>query len=190
MFVLDGKPLALDRAFTVTSGAAAGNQYPANWLRLASPEEREAIGITEEPDQNLVYDQRYYWGYDADGALIPKQLEDEPVLDQDGVATGEIQTGLKTQIIREQKQIAGSLLAGTDWYVTRKAETGVDIPSEILAYREAVRTASNVRETEISSVTSVDELVSLLSGQPTVIDPDTNESVPNPNPFITPWPQA
>ena len=46
MFILNGKPLALDRAFT----APDGTQYPANWLRLSTPQQREAIGITEQAD--------------------------------------------------------------------------------------------------------------------------------------------
>jgi hypothetical protein len=49
MFVLDGKPLSPDVAFTHD-----GIQYPANWLRLATPEERAAIGITEVPDPLLM----------------------------------------------------------------------------------------------------------------------------------------
>ena len=57
MFVLNGKPLALDRAFTTPDGT----QYPKNWLRLASPEQRAAIGITEQPNPPS-WDQRYYWG--------------------------------------------------------------------------------------------------------------------------------
>ena len=57
MFLLDGKPLSPDVAFTTPDGT----QYPANWLRLASPEERAAIGITEAPDPEQ-YDQRFYWG--------------------------------------------------------------------------------------------------------------------------------
>jgi hypothetical protein len=66
MFILDGKPLSPDRAFTHD-----GIQYPANWLRLSTLEEKEAIGITEVPDPPI-YDQRFYWGYDQDGQLIPK----------------------------------------------------------------------------------------------------------------------
>lgn len=29
---------------------AAGNKYPGNWLALSTPEERERIGLIEEPD--------------------------------------------------------------------------------------------------------------------------------------------
>jgi len=67
MFLLDGKPLSPDVAFTDINGI----QRPANWLRLSSPEERTAAGITEVPDPPI-WDQRFYWGYDADGQLIPK----------------------------------------------------------------------------------------------------------------------
>jgi len=45
MFILDGRPLPLDTQFTVD-----GITYPPNWLRLASPEDRARIGITEVPD--------------------------------------------------------------------------------------------------------------------------------------------
>jgi hypothetical protein len=44
-FILDGKTLPLDKAFT-----SRGYKYPANWLRLTTLEEKKAIGITEEPD--------------------------------------------------------------------------------------------------------------------------------------------
>jgi hypothetical protein len=57
MFILDGKPLSPDVAFT-----HEGIQYPANFLRLSTLEEKEAIGITEVPDPPT-WDQRFYWGY-------------------------------------------------------------------------------------------------------------------------------
>lgn len=46
MFLLNGQPLPLDTPFR----DAAGNSYPANWLRLTTLEEKNAIGITEVPD--------------------------------------------------------------------------------------------------------------------------------------------
>ena len=45
-FLLNGSPLPLDTPFR----DAAGNSYPANWLRLTTLEEKQAIGITEVPD--------------------------------------------------------------------------------------------------------------------------------------------
>ena len=56
-FKLDGKPLALDVAFKTSDGT----QYPANWLRLASADDKAALKITEVAD-DPVYDSRFYWG--------------------------------------------------------------------------------------------------------------------------------
>jgi len=46
MFLLNGIALPLDTPFK----DAAGNSYPANWLRLTTLAEKQAIGITEVPD--------------------------------------------------------------------------------------------------------------------------------------------
>jgi hypothetical protein len=46
MFLLNNVPLPLDTPFK----DAAGNSYPANWLRLTTIHEKNAIGITEVPD--------------------------------------------------------------------------------------------------------------------------------------------
>jgi hypothetical protein len=56
MFILNGKPLSPDTAFT-----AGDIQYPANWLRLASVEDRESIGITEMTTVGTREDDRYFW---------------------------------------------------------------------------------------------------------------------------------
>ena len=184
-FLLNGQPLRVGRPFTDADGV----QYPSNWLRLASEADKAAIGITWEADPAPV-DTRFYWDHD-----LPKRLEDEPavdedgdpVLDDDGVQV--INTGLKTVWVAQQKEIAGSLLANTDWYVTRKAETGAAIPADVLAYREAVRTTSGTREGEINACTTTEELVALVTNQPEVYDEATDSMVANTEPFITPWPE-
>tara|TARA_B100000131_G_C17599880_1_gene403006 strand:+ start:329 stop:475 length:147 start_codon:yes stop_codon:yes gene_type:complete len=45
-FKLNGKNLKIDVPFT----DANGTKYPATWLRLTTLEEKEAIGIVEEPE--------------------------------------------------------------------------------------------------------------------------------------------
>ena len=45
--------------------------------------------------------------------------------------------------IAEVKAEAARRLAPTDWYVIRAAEGGTPVPSDVLAYRAAVRAASN-----------------------------------------------
>lgn len=162
MFILNGNPLAIDRAFTTDDGI----QYPKNWLRLASPEQRAAIGITEQSDPPS-WDQRYYWGYDQEGNLIPKQLEDEVVTPEEGEPY--TQTGLKTLHISQTKETANTLLAPTDWYVVRKFERDIDVPVGIASYRAAVIDVSEQRETLISNVTTVDELKGLYESSVTGI---------------------
>jgi hypothetical protein len=64
MFTLNGSPISPDTAFS-----AGGIQYPANWLRLASPEERAAIGITE--DHELHHFTRRLWAWrDEAGSAV------------------------------------------------------------------------------------------------------------------------
>ncbi len=155
MLKLDNKPLSYDRAFT-----HAGIQYPANWLRLASLEEKQAIGITEVAN-DPTYDQRFYWGVDN-----PKQLNDKTeTVDGEEVKT----TGLKTLWSATQGEIAASLLAPSDWRIIKAKETGTNIPSTWKTYRAAVRTACNTRQTEIGNAADVPALIELLFGQPIVI---------------------
>lgn len=126
MFKLNNKTIGLDTPFT----DEAGTQYPSNWLRLATPEQRAAIGITEEADPTP-YDDRFWWGVDN-----PKQLEDIEVTPEEG--TPYTQKGLKSQWSAQIKDTTNKLLAATDWMVIRKAERNVDIPAGTVAYRAAV----------------------------------------------------
>ena len=175
MLILNEKPLSYDRAFT-----HAGIQYPANWLRLSSLEERNALGITEVAN-DPTYDQRFYWGVDN-----PKQLNDQPAVDEDGNDLGYTQTGLKTQWSATQGEIAASLLAPSDWRVIKAKETGTNIPSAWKTYRAAVRTACNTRQTEIGNAADVPALKELLFGTATVTDSEGKETA---NPAIaTAWP--
>ena len=142
MFILDGKPLSPDRAFTTSDGT----QYPANWLRLATPAQRAAIGITEQPDAP-VYDQRFYWGYDSDGKLIPKDH-------------GELVTQWRDQI----KATASSLLAPTDWYIVRESETGLEAHQSVVDRRASIRYLSGYKEGVLASTASTEELAAYVTG--------------------------
>lgn len=162
MLLLDGKRLVYDRPFTHN-----GIQYPANWLRLTSWEEKAAIGITEEPDPTPV-DTRFYWDHD-----IPKQLEDEEitvwedvVVDGVGIASTSrtyTQTGLKTQWKQQQDETAYTLLAPTDWYIVRKSETDEAIPVGITSFRTGVRTVCEGRKVAIDGATDVPSLVGIVT---------------------------
>ena len=174
MFLLNNKPLAIDVAFTHD-----GVQYPANWLRLASPAERSAIGITEVADEDMSFDNRYYWSKGNAKALEDREESDEQgnplfvkVL---GEVNGEpamvdtterlVTKGLKSTMIAQVKQTAGSLLSQTDWMVIRKAERDVAIPSGVVAKRAAIVAEADRLETAIAAVTTVEQLIVVMNGQ-------------------------
>tara|TARA_Y100000114_G_scaffold86269_1_gene79808 strand:- start:55 stop:588 length:534 start_codon:yes stop_codon:yes gene_type:complete len=157
-FTLNGKPLAVDVAFTHND-----IQYPANWLRLTTKAEKEAIGITEVADAP-VYDSRFYNG---DGSA--KALDDVDAKDSDGNLLKNLDGsqmviyGVKSVLKSQEKATAGSLLARYDWYVVRKAEKGTAIPSAIQTFRDGVRTACDTREKEIDACSDTAALVTLYS---------------------------
>ncbi len=158
-FKLDGKILPLDAPFT-----SNGINYPANWLRMTTLDEKKAIGITEEADATW-YDQRFYTS-----PSTAKRLADEDAKDKDGNllkhsdGTQVVYEGLKTLWIRKQKLEASKKLAKSDWYIIRKADKATAIPSNIQTYRDAVRTACTTRETEINAVADVAALKTLIDG--------------------------
>jgi len=153
MFLLNGNPLPLDTPFTVD-----GTSFPANWLRLTSIEEKNAIGITEVEDTQVTYDDRFYWSVDN-----PKQLNDITVTPEEGEPY--VQHGLKYNWIAQVKDTAGKLLAQTDWMVIRKAERDVAIPADTVTYRAAVIAEAARLETAITACSDVPALIAILNAQ-------------------------
>ena len=155
-FKLNGNPLAVDVAFSHND-----IQYPANWLRLSTADEKTALGITEVADAPI-YDSRFYWGDGTAKTLTDTNEVDEngdPILD--GYGNQVVTLGVKSVLKAQEKDIANSLLAKYDWYVVRKAEKSTAIPTAITTYRDAVRTACNTRETEIDNCKDTAALVTL-----------------------------
>jgi hypothetical protein len=188
-YQIGDRKLPLDVAWT----DADGIQRPANWLRLSTERDRELLGITWVADTSNSYDQRFYWNVDN-----PKQLNDEPEVDEDGNETGETQTGLKTLWKAKQNEIAASLLAPSDWRVIKAKETSTNIPSAWKTYRAAVRTACNTRQGEIDACSDVAALKELLYGSAQIQQTDDDGNgvedadgnpvmIANPN-IATAWP--
>ena len=155
-FKLNGNPLAVDVAFSHNE-----IQYPANWLRLSTAQEKKYLGITEVAD-DPVYDSRFYNG---DGSA--KALDDVDAKDQEGNllknpdGTQMVILGVKSVLKAQEKVTAGTLLAPYDWYVVRKAEKSTAIPTSITTYRDGVRTACDTREKEIDACSDTAALVTL-----------------------------
>ena len=160
-----------------------GITHPRNWA-IWSDEDKVAAGLVWEDDP-APFDSRFYWS-----AGVPKNIDDvnevdedgNPVLDADGVQV--VTKGLKSNAIAQVKATAAGLLQPTDWMVTRKAETGTAIPSAVLDYRAAVRTASGAIETAIVGATTLEALMALYD---VPVDADNN---PTGNAPINDWPEA
>jgi hypothetical protein len=138
MFLLNGKPLALDVPFETPDGT----QYPANWLRLASPEDRKAIGITEVPDPpSPWYDQRFYWG---------------PGLPKD-------HGQLVTQWVDQTRYTANTLLSPTDWMIVRSVDNGKAADPAVKTWRENIRSSSGLKISAIKATKTTEELAAFVT---------------------------
>jgi hypothetical protein len=160
MFLLDGNPLALDVPFVT----ADGTEYSADWLRSSTPEERDAIGIIEASDSPAWWDQRFYWGYDENGNLIPKDH------------------GQLVKLWSEQtRQTANTLLSPNDWMIVREADNGVPVDPAWRTWRENVRLAAGSKVFEIEATTTTDELAAYITGPDyPVWPPDPTQPQPTP----------
>ena len=175
MFLLNGSPLPLDTPFTID-----GTSYPANWLRLTSIAEKNAVGITEVADTQATYNDQFYWGVDN-----PKLLNDREESDKDGnpmyvqvydstvgefgsmVNTTErlVTKGLKSNWTAQVKDTANKILAQSDWMVIRKAERSVDIPASTVTYRAAVIAECTRLVTAIAACSDVPALIAVVTTQ-------------------------
>jgi hypothetical protein len=167
-----------------------GVKHPVQWSTAWSDDEKAAKGLVWVDDV-LPHDSRFYWGRDAEGALIPKNIDDvnevdengDPLLDEDGVQV--VTKGLKSNAKALVKTQAGGLLAPTDWMVIKAAEVAdYTVPADVTTYRAAVRTASNTIEAAIDAVTDLDGFMALYD---VPVDADGN---PTGNAPINDFPEA
>ena len=138
-------------------------RHPSNWM-VWSDEDKKGFGLTWEDDVDTSFDDRFYFAKGVEKSLVDiDEVDDDgnPILDPQ---TGKqlVTLGLKSIWITQTKNTANSMLSRTDWYVTRKAETGADIPSDISKYRTDVRTATKTIEDKINNCTNVTEFMKLF----------------------------
>jgi hypothetical protein len=183
MFTLNGNTINIYRSYT----APDGTKYP----NLRNPATRAALGIVEVADP-VRLDDRFYWNGNADN---PRALDDvnevwsEGEELPDGVSVGDpkyvqvldnsdpdhpvmvdtdeqlVTRGLKYTWKQQIKTTAGTMLATTDWYVTRKAEHDTAIPANIVTYRAAVRTECDRLETAIDGAADIEAFISVVQSQ-------------------------
>ena len=100
--------------------------------------------------------------------MVSKAREDLPDPDNPVMVDSDerlVTKGLKSNMIAQVKDTAGKMLVTTDWYVTRKAEKGVDIPLKEVEKRNAIRTECDRLEVEIAAVAAVEALIGVMNSQ-------------------------
>ena len=126
----NGTYLKEGRSWTDSNGIT----HPNNWMGWSEDYKKNTMNLTwEEPLGS--FDNFYYYGWNSDGdALLPKPIAD-----------------LKSKLLSQAKEQSFNILSDTDWYVTRKVERDVAIPSDITAHRLAVVTNYASLKTAINS---------------------------------------
>jgi len=160
-------------------------RYPAKIFSVWSMSELNAIGIYEViTDSSNRKDEKWYintnesysfadnqvtksWGTatpkaHADSLWTQQDSDDGDMPDDKEVGDVKVE-GLKTQLIRTVKQQAAGILQDTDWYITRKADAGTEVPSAITTHRAAVRTKAAEQETQITNAANTPALETLYT---------------------------
>tara|TARA_R100001244_G_scaffold127966_1_gene98774 strand:+ start:139 stop:663 length:525 start_codon:yes stop_codon:yes gene_type:complete len=151
MYYANDKKLPLDRAFTLDEIS-----YPSNWLRLATAEDKEAVGIEHRDDPVLTFkNEKFYYNTVQDGVVTstPKDLD-----------------GLKRRMTGDANRAAHSMLSGSDWMIVKQTETSTGILPEWSEYRTEVRTEANRQCGQVDEATSVESLMAITASWPE--DPD------------------
>ena len=175
MYYLGSTALRQNSSFEI-----GGTVYPSNWLQQSTEDEKIAIGITWVDDP-IRADDRFYWNGDPD---VPKALEDVDAVDENGdplwvqeldetqnppamVDTTErlVTRGLKHSWTAQVKHTTGSMLAQTDWMVTRKVERDVDIPADVVTKRAAIVAECTRLETAIAGAADMDAFITVVQDQ-------------------------
>ena len=162
------------KAWTDSQGRKHGKLWHRN-----DPATMTRYGIVWEdpPASAAPYDNRFYWGRQTDGTLIPKSLTDINEVDDDGNPVNDedgnqiVTPGLKTIWIAHTKETANNKLAVHDWMVIRKSEKATAIPSSVTTYRDAVRTKCEEIETALNGAANLTAFMALFED---TVDSDGN----------------
>jgi len=66
---------------------------------------------------------------------------------------------LKEQMIATVKSQVGARLKPTDWMVIREADGGATMNADVRAYRAAIRAEGDTKETEVSALVTLDDVI-------------------------------
>tara|TARA_R100001086_G_C11842607_1_gene259445 strand:+ start:2560 stop:3126 length:567 start_codon:yes stop_codon:yes gene_type:complete len=147
-------------------------QHPKTWMRYSDDLKKQYGLRWEDPPANEApFDNRFYWGRQTDGTLIPKSLTDVNEVDSNGNPVNGpdgnqiVTPGLKSVWVAQTKRMANDKLAVHDWYVTRKAEKSTAIPSSVTTYRDSVRTKCAEIETALNNAADLAAFMALFEDE-------------------------
>ena len=142
----------------------------------ATPETFTSLGFVEVQTQRRPDDKFYVvTGPDDSGAYT---------------ATPRDHVELVENYVIQENKTCNALLSGSDWMVTRKEETGADIPPDYVTFRAECRSTCGLRQQAEMETTTTQELEALVTAPAFIPDPnDPTKVIPNPAPHLTPWPE-
>lgn len=149
-YIQEGTPFEID-----------GVQYPANWLNLSTPEEKQALGLEEVVATNQPANQTYYWVSETlSGATLtytntPKDL-----------------TGVKSNAISQVNATAYSILFPTDWMVVKAFETSTAIAPSWNSWRQSIRNTATTTVNAVEGASDVDAVATIMGSIVWPKDPD------------------
>jgi len=164
--IVDGSINRFFKVPTAFKHPTTGNQYPRNWLTLATDSEKTALGFIEVTYSGSYGDQTYYTN--ADSSPVYDASAGTVVITKS--KTAKDLTTLKADKTSEIENSANASMASTDWYVTRKSETSAAIPSTVTAFRTACRLVCNSTKTAITNASDLDALIAVYANVDGVSD--------------------
>jgi len=166
--IVDGSINRFFKVPTAFKHPTTGLQYPRNWINLATDSEKSAIGLIEVTYTGSHKNSDYY--SNAESAPVYDASKGTVVITKSSTARNV--ADLKTSKKEAASDNAYNYLQPTDWYVVRKEEIGTAIPSNVTAYRTAVRLVCNSLNTAITNASDIDALAALYSNATGISDPD------------------
>ena len=164
--IVDGSINRFFKVPTAFKHPTTGNQYPRNWLTLATNSERAALGFIEVTYSGSHGDSEYY--INSDSSPVYDASAGTVVITKSKTARD--LTTLKASKTSEIENSTNSSMSSTDWYVTRKSETSAAIPSTVTAFRTACRLVCNSTKTAITNASDLDALIAVYANVDGVSD--------------------
>jgi len=165
--IVDGSINRFFKVPTAFKHPTTGNQYPRNWITLATDSEKAAIGLIEVTYSGSHGVSEYY--INAESSPVYNASAGTVVITKSKTARD--LTALKADKTSAIETSTNSSMSSTDWYVTRKSETSAAIPSTVTAFRTASRLVCNSIKTAITNASDLDALIAVYATADGISDP-------------------